>query len=164
MCVQATLTSSSRSLKACTSWSWLRAASAAGICIGGCPKKAPGKGMGLGPAPDNGNIGGRPAGRGGACRGRGGAAPPMSMSVKVTSSASLLPSSSASACASAVCTNIKYRLLTYRRTHKRLQVGGMPAWYSRNMDTKSLVSMPRQRWLAGFMHHQECVRVGDLPA
>lgn len=75
------------------------------MCIGRL-KKAPGKGMGLGPAPAIGIIGGRPVGRGGACRGRGGAAPPMSRSVKVTSSASLFPSASVSA----VCQHIKFRV------------------------------------------------------
>lgn len=51
--------------------------------------------MGLGPPPGIPIIGGRPLGRGGACGGRGGGAPPISKSVKVTSSAT--PVSSASA-------------------------------------------------------------------
>lgn len=121
VCVQATLTSSSRSLKACTRWSWFCGAGAEGMCIGGCPKNAPGKGIGLGPGAGIGSIGGRPAGRGGACRGRGGAAPPMSRSVKVTSSASLLPSAPVSA--SAVCRNFDKRVFRYRLIHKRLQFG-----------------------------------------
>lgn len=100
------------------------------MCIGGRPKNAPGKGIGLGPGA---GIGGRPAGRGGGCRGRGGAAPPMSRSVKVTSSASLLPSASASA--SAVGRSVDKGV--NRLIHKGMQVGRVPAWYSRDRYTKA---------------------------